>query len=100
LIERIYPPHVRKPEAMLFEGRVPGTPKSFRRAWATLRASVRRVDLHRHDLRHNRAAAMLKSGVSIPVTARTLGHSPQVLARRHGHLEVQVLEKAIETSWT
>ena len=56
-------------------------------------------DLHMHDLRHAAAADLLRSGVTLGVAAQVLGHSPQVLARRYGHLETATLRQAQEQRW-
>jgi integrase len=86
-------------DRLVFEGRVPGEPISFRAAWerATREAGV--PDLHMHDLRHHAAADLLRAGVTIGVAAQVLGHSPQVLARRYGHLETGALRQAMEQRW-
>jgi integrase len=99
LLERVYPATSRRPEAMVFEGKVPGQPKSFRREWVTLAKSVGRADLHMHDLRHHRAAEMLKAGRSVAQAAQVLGHSSLILQRRYGHLETGHLQETIEASW-
>ena len=50
LLRRVFPK--RAPEALPFEGRVPGQPISFRKAWITAVAEVGLPDLHMHDVRH------------------------------------------------
>ena len=98
LICRIWP---RRPEHELpFEGRVPGQPISFRKAWSTTVADAGMPDLHIHDIRHAVAAGLLRAGVTLGVAAQVLGHSPQVLARRYGHLETATLRRAQEQAWT
>ena len=88
------------PDALIFPGRFPDKPNSFRTAWKHLTADVGRPDLHLHDLRHARAAALLRAGVTSAVAAQALGHAPEVLHRRYGHLETRDLREAIERSWT
>lgn len=97
LITRVYPK--RHADGMLFEGRVPGQPISFRKAWVTTTAEVGLPELHMHDIRHAAAAGLLRAGVTLGVAAQVLGHSPQVLARRYGHLETDALRKAQEQAW-
>ncbi|WP_284617455.1 tyrosine-type recombinase/integrase [Aquabacterium humicola] len=97
LIRRVYRTH--KPEALLFEGRVPGQRIDYKKAWATLVADIGRPDLHMHDVRHAVAAALLRSGTTLAVAAQVMGHDPAVLARRYGHLETGALRRAQEQAW-
>lgn len=99
LIRRVYPDQKRRADALLFEGRVPGQPISYRRAWNQLCESIGLVDLRQHDLRHIAAANLLRSGTTLGVAAQVLGHDPAVLARRYGHLETEALKKAQEAAW-
>jgi integrase len=75
LIRRVYPK--RPEEGMPFEGRVPGQPISFRKAWVTAMAEIGLPDLHMHDVRHAAAAGLLRAGVTLGVAAQVLGHSPR-----------------------
>lgn len=86
-------------EGLLFEGRVPGSPICFRKAWLAVTTEVGLPELHMHDLRHAAAADLLRAGVTLGVAAQVLGHSPQVLARRYGHLETAALRLAQEQRW-
>lgn len=97
LIERIC--RNRRPDALVFEGQVPGEPISYRAAWRRIVADIGRPDLHMHDVRHACAASLLRAGVTLGVAAQVLGHDPAVLARRYGHLEVGALRRAQEQSW-
>lgn len=56
-------------------------------------------DLHVHYVRHAAAAGLLRAGVTLGVATQVLGHSPQVLDRRSGHLEAETLRKAQEQAW-
>lgn len=98
LIERIC--KTRRPEALVFPGRVPGEAISYRAAWIRTVTDIGRPDLHLHDIRHAKAAALLRSGVTLGVAAQVLGHDPAVLARRYGHLETSALRRAQEQSWS
>lgn len=89
----------RLPDALAFEGRVPGQPVSFRQAWQTLVSDVGLPGLHIHDVRHVVAARLLRSGITLGVAAQVLGHSSQVLARRYGHLETEALRQAQQRAW-
>jgi integrase len=97
LLRRVYPKP--NPVALLFEGRVPGQPIDYKRAWTVLTAQAGLPAMHMHDIRHAAAANLLKAGVTLAVAAQVLGHDPAVLARRYGHLETNALRLAQETSW-
>lgn len=98
LIRRIWPK--QPPGELLFEStRVKGQPINYRNQWAALTTAIGRADLHLHDLRHHRAAELLKSGTTIAVAAQVLGHSSLILQRRYGHLETKTLRAATEASW-
>nr|WP_236600062.1 site-specific integrase [Ramlibacter alkalitolerans] len=97
LMRRVMPN--MRAEALVFEGRVPGQPISFRKAWATCTVAAGLPDLHMHDVRHVAAASLLRAGVTLPVAAQVLGHDPAVLARRYGHLETTALRRAQEQAW-
>jgi integrase len=86
-------------DKLLFEGRIPDCPVNFRTAWVLITQEVDLPDLHMHGLRHAAAAELLRSGVTLGVAAQVLGHSPQVLARRYGHLETATLRQAQEQRW-
>lgn len=98
LLRRVFPR--RDPDKLLFEGRVPGQPISFRKAWETATTEAGLPDLRIHDIRHAAAASLLRAGVTLPVAAQVLGHDPAVLARRYGHLETEALRRAQERAWT
>ena len=98
LLNRVYPK--RSPEKLLFEGRVPGQPISFRRIWGLITKEVGLPDLHMHDVRHAAAASLLRAGVTLGVAAQVLGHDPALLARRYGHLETASLKRAQEAAWS
>lgn len=99
LIERVWSVHRRTDSALLFEGRVPGQPINYRRAWQCLCEQVGLEGLRLHDMRHIAAANLLRSGITLGVAAQVLGHDPAVLARRYGHLETEALKAAQENAW-
>ncbi|TFY98712.1 tyrosine-type recombinase/integrase [Ramlibacter rhizophilus] len=99
LITRVYPEAQRRPERLLFEGRVPGQPISYRRIWNQVAAEVGLADFHIHDVRHAAAASLLRAGVTLAVAAQVLGYDPAVLSRRYGHLETEALRRAQESAW-
>ena len=98
LIERIC--KVRPDRDLVFPGQREDEPISYRGAWTRAVADIGRPDLHMHDIRHARAASLLRSGTTIAVAAQVMGHSPAVLARRYGHLEVKDMRIAQERSWS
>lgn len=98
LIKRVWPAD-RSPEALVFAGRKVDSPINYRKAWEQLTAAINRPDLHMHDLRHHRAAELLRNGTTLAVAAQVLGHSSLVLQRRYGHLENATLREATESSW-
>ena len=97
LMRRVF--KVQALDKLVFEGRVPGQPINFRTAWELVTREIGASQLHMHDLRHAAAADLLRSGVTLGVAAQVLGHSPQVLARRYGHLETAALRQAQEQRW-
>lgn len=97
LMRRVWPK--RDPDALLFAGKAPGQPVNYRATWAKLTKAIGRPDLHQHDLRHHRAAELLRAGTTIAVAAQVLGHSSLILQRRYGHLESKTLREATELSW-
>lgn len=98
LMARVWPK--REPGELLFGSkRLKGQPIDYRRQWADLTKAIGRPDLHLHDLRHHRAAELLKAGTTVAVAAQVLGHSSLILQRRYGHLETATLRKATEASW-
>lgn len=97
LMRRVWPD--RHETQLLFEGRRKDRPINYRRAWEELVATIGRPDLHLHDLRHHRAAELLKAGTTLAVAAQVLGHSSLILQRRYGHLESATLRAATEASW-
>jgi integrase len=98
LIRRVF--SKRDPDKLMFEGRVPGQPISFRKAWTTAVGEVGIPGLRMHDIRHAAAASLLRAGVTLGVAAQVLGHDPAVLARRYGHLETEALRSAQEKAWS
>jgi integrase len=97
LMRRVWPK--REPDTLAFEGKVKGLPINYRMAWADLTKAIGRPDLHLHDLRHHRAAELLRAGTTIAVASQVLGHSSLILQRRYGHLESATLRAATENSW-
>lgn len=100
LMARVWSASERNPANLVFGSkRLKGQPIDYRRQWAELTQAIGRPDLHLHDLRHHRAAELLKAGTTVAVAAQVLGHSSLILQRRYGHLENDTLRKATEASW-
>lgn len=97
MVKRVW--RSRPDNELMFQGRTPGLPISFRTTWLAVCQDIGLPDLHMHDLRHAAAADLLRSGVTLAVAAQVLGHSPQVLHRRYGHLEIGALRAAQEQRW-
>jgi integrase len=97
LIKRIA--KTRRPDALVFEGRVPGQKVSFRWSWEKTVKAIGRPDLHIHDVRHACTAQMLRAGVTGPIASQVNGHSLQVMMQRYGHLETGPLRQAKELAW-
>lgn len=97
LMRRVWPN--RNETSLLFEGRIRGASIDYRAQWKALTTAIGRPDLHQHDLRHHRAAELLKAGNTLAVASQVLGHSSLILHRRYGHLETGHLQGAISASW-
>lgn len=87
------------PDRLIFEGRIAGHQIDFDKPWQTVTRQLGLEWLRIHDLRHVAAADLLRSGVSLAIAAQVLGHSPQVLAERYGHLADADLRAAQEQRW-
>ena len=97
LMRRVWPK--RETSALLFEGRIKGSSIDYRAQWKALTVAIGRPDLHQHDMRHHRAAELLRCGNTLAVASQVLGHSSLILHKRYGHLETGHLKAAIESSW-
>lgn len=64
------------------DGHATGVRKAFKRACAAAGLSNVRV----HDLRHTYASALAEAGFSMPIIAKSLGHSRTQTAERYTHL--------------
>jgi integrase/recombinase XerD len=53
------------------------------------------VDLHFHDLRHDFATRLRRSGAGIDAIAKLLGHSTLTMATRYAHLDDPTLRQAV-----
>ncbi|CAA0116759.1 Tyrosine recombinase XerD [Halioglobus japonicus] len=88
------------PDALVFPRRwEPFAPFDERVAWKKITTAIGRPDLHFHDLRHLATARLLRSGASLHVTSRVLGHKDaRMVSRRYGSLEKQDLLNAVVTA--
>jgi integrase len=59
-----------------------------KRMWTQMRKELGLQHLHWHDLRHHACARLLRSGASLHVTSKVLGHADaRMVSRRYGSLE-------------
>ena len=97
LIARICP--TRKPELLMFPGKVPSEPINYRSSWAKLTKEVGLDGLHMHDIRHDAARRLLVAGTPVALAASVMGHSVEMLTRRYGHLSVEDARRAVAQAW-
>jgi integrase len=97
LIARICP--TRKPELMMFPGKVASEPINYRSAWTRLTKEAGLPGLHMHDLRHDRARTLLVEGTPVALAASLMGHSVEMLTRRYGHIALTDQKIAVEKTW-
>ena len=72
------------------------SPFDERREWSNIRAAIGRPDLHFHDLRHIATALLLRSGASLHIVSKVLGHTDaRMVSRRYGSLESGTLLSAV-----
>jgi len=85
------------PEALVFPRKHNHfEPYDERREWRRLRGEIGEPTLHWHDLRHICTARLLRSGASLHVTSKVLGHTDaRMVSRRYGSLETGDLLKAV-----
>jgi integrase len=74
----------------------PYTSNRVRLAFERARERVGMSDFRFHDLRHEFASQLVKSGVDIYRVQRLLGHKDSRMTQRYAHLEVEDLRKAVE----
>ena len=96
-IARICP--VRKPELLMFPGRVPSEPIDYRASWTKLTREAGLDGLHMHDVRHDKARRLLVEGTPLALAASVMGHGVQMLERRYGHLDVTDIKRVVEKTW-
>jgi integrase len=67
----------------------------LKRRWAVLRAEAGVPDVRIHDLRHSFATILARSGLSLPMIGKLLGHANPSTTARYAHLFVEDLRKAV-----
>ncbi len=80
----------------LSERGTPYTPDSVSRGFKRACGRVGITDLHFHDLRHDFATRLRRSGVGIDAIAHLLGHAEITTSARYAHVETKLLREAIE----
>jgi len=85
------------PDALVFPRKFNAfEPYDERREWRRLRVEIGEPTMHWHDLRHVCTARLLRSGASLHVTSKVLGHTDaRMVSRRYGSLETGDLLKAV-----
>ena len=68
------------------------------RAWSWTRQIIGRPDVKIHDLRHSRASSLARSGASLPMIGRVLGHASPATTQKYLHLVDRDLVDLIERS--
>jgi integrase len=75
-----------------------GRPYTMRGVSAMFRRAVPKAgirDLRFHDLRHDFATRLRRSGVGIDAIAALLGHSSLAMAQRYAHIGMETLRSAV-----
>jgi Phage integrase family len=71
-----------------------GGPKGGFRLTDECRAALRRIDLHRHDLRHEYASRLVERGVPLSQVRDLLGHASIVTTERYDNQRPEALFEA------
>lgn len=74
----------------------PITPNAIKLAWARVCKRARIVDLHFHDLRHERVSSLVEAGWSTIAAAAVSGHKDMRILRRYAHPRVEVLVASLD----
>jgi integrase len=67
----------------------------LKRRWMAMRAEAGVPDVRIHDLRHSFATILARSGLSLPMIGKLLGHANPATTARYAHLFVEDLRKAV-----
>lgn len=84
--------------AVLFPGRSADEPMSVpgaTKAWLRVREAAALGDFHYHDLRHDFATQVRRSGVGLDHIAELLGHSTLQMSARYAHVGASELQAAV-----
>ena len=106
------------PEAFVFGSEQGEYVDSFKTAWESLllianghdpkrakagarvdRETLRQIDLHWHDLRHEGACRLLADGVDIRIIQLMLGHASVQQTQRYLNVTDEELRRGLEISW-
>jgi len=88
----------RFPGDVLFPGRDPLEPMSVpgaTKSWLRVREAAELGDFHYHDLRHDFATQVRRSGVGLDHIAKLLGHSTLQMSARYAHVGESELQAAV-----
>ena len=69
---------------------------SLQRLWNRVRAEADIADVRIHDLRHTFASVGVKSGQTLSVVGKLLGHFKILTTQRYAHLDDDPVRKASE----
>jgi len=86
----------RTPTALVFPS--PATGDRFdniNKAWRNLMAAAKIDGLRWHDLRHDYASRLVRSGVSLYLVQRLLGHATPTMTSRYAHVSDDALVAAV-----
>jgi integrase len=70
----------------------------LQKIWATVRAAANLSDVRLHDLRHSFASVAARSGESLLVIGKVLGHSTSAATGRYAHLSDDPVRLAVDAT--
>jgi integrase len=70
----------------------------LQKIWATVRAAANLNDVRLHDLRHSFASVAARSGESLLVIGKVLGHSTSAATGRYAHLSDDPVRMAVDAT--
>jgi integrase len=70
----------------------------LQKIWASVRAGAKLDDVRLHDLRHSFASVAARSGESLLVIGKVLGHSTSAATSRYAHLSDDPVRIAVDTT--
>lgn len=80
---------------LVFPGRKPDLPASFRTAWENALAAAKVQNFRFHDLRHSAASYLAMNGATLGEIAEILGHRTLEMVKRYSHFTEQHTAKVV-----